>query len=407
MNTGNNDIDVSSKEFAITLHNKWGVGSRELQNGILIFLSKLDRSIYISIGKGTEKFFSDVVIDYLINVMKPRLRKEEYGVALQELLIEIDMILSGKRSNTEIELAMKRERSSTDTGILVFILIFLSIWAYAFIVNYYQVKRLERGKAALERVMREVPDIDDEPSENTTTQKMFRSKSCPICLEDFSTNNTEVTVEVEDESKEIDEEKDNLIYDRKSEEFSRDETKVPSPLNEDSASNASTIQREDRPVALRCGHIFCYKCLKSLVQGDNHKCPICRLPIDDRDGSHPSRETSHSLRGVGDSSPFPTSCSTSSSLSRRAPEIRYRLNRMHHLYPDVVTMELLRSMNSAIDRNSSSDLRQAITIRRTEVQNSITRIREQTKTSARSSGSHGASRSFGGGSSSRGGGGRW
>ena len=82
--------------------------------------------LYISVGKGVEFFFSDVVINYLINAMKPRLRKEEYGVALQELLVEIDMILSGKRSNTEIELAMKRERSY-NTGVLVFTLIFISL----------------------------------------------------------------------------------------------------------------------------------------------------------------------------------------------------------------------------------------------------------------------------------------
>lgn len=40
------------ESFARKLHNYWGVGSKDCQNGVLIFLSKNDRNWFISVGKG-------------------------------------------------------------------------------------------------------------------------------------------------------------------------------------------------------------------------------------------------------------------------------------------------------------------------------------------------------------------
>ena len=92
----------------------------------------------------------------------------------------------------------------------------------------------------------------------------------------------------------------------------------------------------------------------------------------------------------------------------RGPEIQYRLNRMHYLYPDVMTLQLLHNMNRAVDRNSVQEMRSELSMRSAEVQHSVTQMREAAERAARSSGSRGASgMSFGGGRSSGGGGGRW
>lgn len=91
-----------------------------------------------------------------------------------------------------------------------------------------------------------------------------------------------------------------------------------------------------------------------------------------------------------------------------APEWRFRLHRMHYLYPSVVDYEFLRIANGAINRGSMSDLRYYITERGAQVQRLATDLRHRMEQAARHSGSHGSSRSsFGGGRSSGGGGGRW
>lgn len=94
-------------------------------------------------------------------------------------------------------------------------------------------------------------------------------------------------------------------------------------------------------------------------------------------------------------------------FARRAPSIRYRMDRMRTLYPDVMTYDLLRTLNSAVDRGSITDFRSHISARSVEVQQIMTRIRESTSSNAKRSGSLGRSRGFGGGRSSGGGGGRW
>jgi len=84
------------------------------------------------------------------------------------------------------------------------------------------------------------------------------------------------------------------------------------------------------------------------------------------------------------------------------------MHRMHHLYPDVMTVHLLRSMTRSLDRGHMQDVRHELSQRSQEVAQSINSMREAAAAAARSRGSGGAVRgSFGGGRSSGGGGGRW
>ena len=57
----NDNIDEASEQFALNLHNRWGVGDKKKQNGILIFVSIGDRSIYISVGDGLASLLSEKV----------------------------------------------------------------------------------------------------------------------------------------------------------------------------------------------------------------------------------------------------------------------------------------------------------------------------------------------------------
>lgn len=240
------------------------------------------------------------------------------------------------------------------------------------------------------------------------------------------------------------------------------------------ATTAAVLSESDhakRPMALRCGHVFCHSCLTEyLSKPDGNKCPICRVEVDNEllggrtnlnsangnpaAGNQPnngsptqdnvrnrtrrnqttrsffpfrqsnqvrplwnyhSSSSSYSSYG-GTTSSFGTATATETmtldplapSFVNHAPEIRYRLYRIHHMFPDAVTVEALRSMNSAIDRGAVDELRTHVLNRSTELQRLVTEIREASKQSARNSGMRGSSSSsWGGGSSRGGGGGRW
>jgi hypothetical protein len=46
----NHDIDVATKSYAMTVHDLWGIGDKNRNDGILIFLSTDDRAIFVSTG---------------------------------------------------------------------------------------------------------------------------------------------------------------------------------------------------------------------------------------------------------------------------------------------------------------------------------------------------------------------
>ena len=46
----NHDIDVATKSYATSVHDLWGIGDKNRNDGILIFLSTDDRAIFISTG---------------------------------------------------------------------------------------------------------------------------------------------------------------------------------------------------------------------------------------------------------------------------------------------------------------------------------------------------------------------
>eukprot|EP01038_Epipyxis_sp_PR26KG_P009463 gene9463-12749_t len=392
--------ELAADKFAHNLHNRWGVGSAEMQNGVLIFLSIQDRAIYISTGDKIGLVLTSSLIKSIIDNMKPFLRNADYDTAVKNCIIQIDLVLSGKGS----EILKQSQGNNIVTYVIwgVFGIFFLgsAMMGYR---SKLKMQGYERGTAALTKLMGEVDNLNND--------NQYQSESCPICLEDF-----------------------------------------PSiKADEDNTDRVKTkVLDAKRPMKLRCGHTFCFTCLETYLRSaDKNKCPICRKPVDKDDDNNAPPPSGQGLRidqpqqpvrrfpyfqfGSSTQNPYQhtnaigsihnagTSCADQfrenaipqshadsnqfPAFSDQAPEIRYRMNRMRYLYPDVMTTELLRSMNSAVDRGSIHDFRQSISHRTAEVNRIVTDIRRAAEESARRSGSRGSSRSWGGGGSSGGGGG--
>ena len=96
--SASNDSLAASERFARKLHDTWGVGDKTKQDGILVFLSIDDRVVYISTGSGVQFKLTKQVIDNLISDMKPDLKLKEYGRALERVVTQISLTMSGKSS---------------------------------------------------------------------------------------------------------------------------------------------------------------------------------------------------------------------------------------------------------------------------------------------------------------------
>ena len=433
------NVDRGAESFCRTLHDQWGVGSAEKNDGVVIFLSVEDRAVFISTGDGVKDRISRRAIESIIGRMKPFLRKKDYGGALVNAIIEVEMGLNGKEIPIDHSIH-KTSYSSSDEGPLgwiMYVIAFCGVFGYAFYQNR-KLRHLERGRIALDSLIREVDNTTN--TEGREGERVFATQSCPICLENFTESEnkqetekslctmeaggSETTANTGNNTEEVptsdDEDKTNLLRNLgpnpSAPVFTARTVSSPTPV----VSSTPAL----KPMALRCGHTFCHDCITTHLRSDaGRKCPICRLPVhEDYDGMDPPRprvnqdpfRSEDTTSGSSSSGSYYGSPSTSSSTNHnrsfhsRRPELIYRLNRMRYLYPDIMTVQLLNNMNRAVDRGELQDIRRELSARSVEIQRTVTEMREASQRAARSSGSGGASRgSFGGGRSSGGGGGRW
>ena len=394
-------IDQSSKEFATTLHDTWGVGDKEKQNGVLIFLSVQDRAVYISRGSGLQHSLSDHILDLLIEHMKPYLRNNNYGDAIDAAIVEIDLIIHNK--NGAIAKAAESD-SEGYGGFFFFVIVFAGMIVYMWRQNTYE-RGLRAGHGALSRLMRDVESSAD---------NRFEFTSCPICLEEFSPL---PSADLSEDNEQGPVESSNAT------------TPLSSPSS--AVGDATSLLSPLRPMALHCGHTFCFKCLEEYLRDRNSdkKCPICRVPVDPSAPIPPrappapppppsagnrAPHSNSSRNSYGDN----PSCGASAAPSyggstghqtfryqRNSPELLYRMNRMRFLYPAVMTAQLYSTMQQAAQNETPEALVRAARRRTDEVSRTLADIAKRNEAARR--GSSGAGRSFGGGSSGGGRGGRW
>lgn len=248
---------AAAEHFARSVHDAWGVG-QVIPNcggtGVLLFLSELDRAIYISRGPALESILTDRRLDSVIDHMKPRLRAEEYGLALVHAIQEIHAYLrSGKPQFWE----------QVDTFAAEYAGIFLIFGFFGFAL--FAAKRHEEEKRLYARVKSQLSEIDRAKAE--ALKGKYHCTSCPICLEDFkqpgvlSTDST--TTKGGEEQQPLVETGDNL-------------QESPKPQQ-------SLIGSDGLPLKLlRCGHVFDDTCWSQWIEsgtGQVNRCPICNADV--------------------------------------------------------------------------------------------------------------------------------
>ena len=84
-------------DYSYRLARAWGIGQKEKDNGILIFVAIEDRKLYILTGYGAEGFLPDAMSKRIIeNVIKPAFREGRYYAGLDEATNIIMQLGSGE-----------------------------------------------------------------------------------------------------------------------------------------------------------------------------------------------------------------------------------------------------------------------------------------------------------------------
>ncbi|HEY0596843.1 TPM domain-containing protein [Sphingopyxis sp.] len=73
---------ISVENFGTCLANRWGIGRKDHDDGILILVAPQDRQMRIATGLGMEKIFSDDKALAVVRQMTPRFRQGDYAGGL-------------------------------------------------------------------------------------------------------------------------------------------------------------------------------------------------------------------------------------------------------------------------------------------------------------------------------------
>ncbi|WP_454804410.1 TPM domain-containing protein [Mucilaginibacter phyllosphaerae] len=117
--TGDYDIN----QYGVELLRKWGIGSKEKNNGILVLVALKDRKMSIQTGYGAEGALPDIITQQIIqNDMKPRFRENDYYGGLDAATTDIMKYMKG-----EYKADPKKAKGKGDGGSAGFIIIIVIV----------------------------------------------------------------------------------------------------------------------------------------------------------------------------------------------------------------------------------------------------------------------------------------
>lgn len=116
------------EDYSYQLGRYWGIGQKDLNNGVLLVVALEERKLRIEVGYGLEGALTDKTAYEIINyTIKPNFRQEQYDKAIISATNEIIQAIKGEyTAKTKI----KNEDVNSNAGlpIFFFLIIFLSIF---------------------------------------------------------------------------------------------------------------------------------------------------------------------------------------------------------------------------------------------------------------------------------------
>lgn len=113
------EYDIS--QYTFELGDKWGIGRKQHNNGVLMLIAKNDRKIFIATGQGLQGVLTDAFVAQIIrNVITPHFKQNQYAQGISHGL---DYIIAASKGEFSPE---NEQEDPLDTLIpFIFVVIFI------------------------------------------------------------------------------------------------------------------------------------------------------------------------------------------------------------------------------------------------------------------------------------------
>ena len=89
-------------QFSTELFHKWQIGQKGKDNGVLLFIAKNDRKLFIITGRGVEEFLPDAICKRIIEqIIKPQFKAGNYAQGINDGVDQMMARLSGQFKGDE------------------------------------------------------------------------------------------------------------------------------------------------------------------------------------------------------------------------------------------------------------------------------------------------------------------
>ena len=116
------------ENYSISVVDKWKLGQKDKDNGILFLISLKDRKMRIEVGQGLEGEIPDAMAGRIISAVRPYFKNSDYQGGIVFGLSKIVERLGHKLTNTPVTRRHKKKANPIGTLIFVVIFIFFSFF---------------------------------------------------------------------------------------------------------------------------------------------------------------------------------------------------------------------------------------------------------------------------------------
>ena len=120
------------EDYGYQLGRHWGIGTKQLSNGVLLIVAPNERKVRIEVGRGLEPILTDALSKIIIeNAILPRFRAGDFVGGIKDGVRDITLTLTGDAAELEQRAKARRaEDPTTDWVMVIFWMVIISwfIW---------------------------------------------------------------------------------------------------------------------------------------------------------------------------------------------------------------------------------------------------------------------------------------